>query len=80
MKVYVVIITEKDGQKGMDKLTSVFECYSTFEKAKQTIFDKIKPFAYCRKVKETDRKNVFEITDEQGKHIQTLAIVDLFVQ
>lgn len=79
MKVYVVVITEKDG-KDMYELTSFYDCYSTFDKARRSIFDKVEPFAYCRKIKETDMKNVFEITDEQGKHLQTLRIVDLFVQ
>ena len=80
MKVYVVIIEEKEGRSGLNVLTDLFQCYSSFDKAKKAIFDKVQPISYNRSVRVTDRKDIFEITDKDGNHIQTLRIVDLFVQ
>ena len=71
-KVYVIIIKETH------TLTSLYECYDSFKKAVEFIMSCVGNYPN-RKLLKTDLKNEFEVTDENGGHIHTLQIVDLWV-
>ena len=72
-KVYIIAIKESD------ILCSTFECYDSFELAKKSIYRSAKNFPN-RKVLETNRKNEFEIVDNDLIYVHTLKIVDLWLR
>lgn len=74
MKVYLVCIRENE-----KSVYYPFEGYYSFEKAKKHIFETQKKFDN-RKVQETDRRNEFLVTDNDGKYIHTLVIEDIWVR
>jgi hypothetical protein len=72
-KVFIIAVKETN------LLCSTFECYDSFEKAKQSIYRSAKNFP-DRKVLETNLKNEFEIVDKDCIHIHTLKIIDLWLR
>lgn len=72
-KVYIIAIKESR------LLCSTFECYGSFELAKQSIYKSAKDFP-DRKVVETNLKNEFDIVDKNCLHVHTLKIIDLWLR
>ena len=72
-KVYIIAIKESR------LLCSTFECYATFELAKQSIYKSAKDFP-DRKVVETHLRNEFDIVDKDCLHVHTLKIIDLWLR
>jgi len=72
-KVFIIEIKESN------TLVSTFEAYDSFKKAKGSIFEAAKRY-FDRKVLETSLKNEFEVVQEDGTHIHTLRIIDLWLR
>lgn len=68
-KIYAIVIKETG------VLTSRYECYDTFDKAKSFI-NEHRP--YNCELRETELKNEFEVWKE-GNYLHTLQIIDLWV-
>ena len=56
-----------------------FEGYDSFEKAKKHLFETQKKVDN-RRIQETDVRNEFIITDNDGNYIHTLVIEDIWVR
>ncbi len=72
-KVYIIAIKESN------LLCSIFECYDSFELAKESIYRAAKNYP-DRKVLETNIKNEFDIVDKDLIYVHTLKIVDLWLR
>lgn len=72
-KVFIIAIKENN------LLCSTFECYDSFELAKESIYRSAKNFP-GRKVRETNMKNEFDIVDKDLIHVHTLKIIDLWLR
>lgn len=71
-KVYVITVKENE------QLASTYEAYGSFENAVKHIKTACKE--YFREIRDTERKNEFEVYTDSGEFIHTLRIVDLWLR